>query len=1034
MSMLSDERRAFIEVAKPLQKFRALAATSTILTPTNLDEQRVQMLHTAEQGRVELPQFTFREFSDRLSESSAAAADVFRAASDLPDAWRLAIEHDTSRRLASLEAALTHRAISIDAASARAYGRPTTELLHLARAILTQSVASRDESAIDADSAASAFTRALRDGQLEGWSAKVSERMHARVAISPSRRLVKVSTLARFSEHDIERLIAHEIGTHALRTAQASAQPLTLLAIPVGVSEPTEEGLALFNELRAGRLRLADLRVYALRILAADAATNGSYLEVFDTLRPYTDIQSAVDIAVRAKRGIADLATPGAHFKDISYLAGYLEVSAHLRTHPNDYGLLMSVKQPLGRIAELRELEASGQLHRVSTSQGDFMYADQPAANADLPSTSAEAPFGPHISLNLPAEPSRSPEPAGSTWRAVEAQPATSGAELAASILALSDHQPRQVHRITGLKIEGDVCLDLLAAHVPIEFVDCEITGTLSLRNAELDALTLRRCTIGGLDLSQSILQSHLSIEGSRLGMGEGVALAAVSTKVQGDVSLQRTPDAGANTFTGRIDFEMAEVSGRLNLTDAEILGTEKVMLNGVRSKIALLMTRAKLRGGVRLRGVNVTGSIRAIGVSIDGQLNLTEATLSYPGKRALVLQRARVDGSLMGRKISCEGEFNLAGSCFEGAVILAGSHFTNGTEKAALCLTSVECESLQLESISASSDRAALMAESLACAGKAIFKGSLLHGDVNLNNTRFGAFLDLSGCRFTAPGAEISFRGAQVAQDLDLKRAEFTSGAIARFSGATITGELVLQVLTIPPTLFLDSARVHLLKDDPAAPRPEQSLHLDGFRCEQFADSSGSRQSVGRRIRWLEQQAEFHPGPYEHFAGLYRSQGNDQAAKQVMLALQRAHVQQLPSWFRRFWGWVWYALTGYGYRLSGILIIALITLALSIVSGFLAQRYDLVVPSDPGAARALETGELARASECTREYPCFDPVVFGLDIAVPVVEFHQTQYWVPDRSTGDGWAFDKAVQVLTAFGWVSVTVTAGGVLQRMRA
>ena len=74
--------------------------------------------------------------------------------------------------------------------------------------------------------------------------------------------------------------------------------------------------------------------------------------------------------------------------------------------------------------------------------------------------------------------------------------------------------------------------------------------------------------------------------------------------------------------------------------------------------------------------------------------------------------------------------------------------------------------------------------------------------------------------------------------------------------------------------------------------------LRLEGFVYQAInADDA----TVGDRLGWLHRHpGRFLPQPYEQLAGVYRREGNEQAARTVAIAKQRARRADIPGW--RHW------------------------------------------------------------------------------------------------------------------------------------
>jgi len=150
-------------------------------------------------------------------------------------------------------------------------------------------------------------------------------------------RLLELKKRERFSEDYLKRLVVHEIGTHALRGENGALQPLRMFKNGFPGYLDAEEGLAVYNEYRAGLLTNSILRNYAGRIVAIDTASKAGFKETYKELRKHFTQKTAWKLAVRAKRGLKDTSKPGAYTKDTVYLRGFTTILGFAKNHdPNE--------------------------------------------------------------------------------------------------------------------------------------------------------------------------------------------------------------------------------------------------------------------------------------------------------------------------------------------------------------------------------------------------------------------------------------------------------------------------------------------------------------------------------------------------------------------------------------------------------------------------------------------------------------------------------------------------------------------------
>jgi len=245
--------------------------------------------------------------------------------------------------------------------SLETYGTVTQILLAEAREILSEpDVFEPPLPEFDTAEAAQFVRTELDRKGLKSWTVEIDNRMTARMSVSGPNNRVRIRARSAFSAGELERLAIHEVGTHVMRYVNGERQPLRLLRIPLQSYIRTEEGLAVFNENRAGVLSFSDRRKYAARVVAADAALSGSMLDAYEAIVGAVGHEMAFDIALRSKRGFTDLNEPGAHLKDIVYLAGFLDVASLEAEQPGSVDRLMTCKQAIDFLPRLSDLESEG--------------------------------------------------------------------------------------------------------------------------------------------------------------------------------------------------------------------------------------------------------------------------------------------------------------------------------------------------------------------------------------------------------------------------------------------------------------------------------------------------------------------------------------------------------------------------------------------------------------------------------------------------------------------------------------------------
>ncbi len=357
----SQEFRALNEATAAYRKVASELKLEQYLVPLNLVEQRELFLGIAEKGVRTNPSFIYESPPIDAENQLRDIRTSLRAHNR--SYWSRLLETTLDSDLNLLKALATHSGDAITRTSTELYDGPSDAIVSDARLALASPEARQPEAAdVPARELVTAFRRALSFLRLSHWRVELSDRIIARVSVSPAERVLRVAHGAVFTHHDVGRLLVHEIGTHVIRAANGEQQPLSLLGLGVGRYLETEEGLAAYQELEAGFQNVATRRLHALRVVAVNESLSGSFYDSFAAVRPHLEPQAAFATVVRAKRGIADTAEAGAYTKDVVYFRGLTRVSTHLHDEPGDLGLLISGKLGLEMLSQAAALRADGLL------------------------------------------------------------------------------------------------------------------------------------------------------------------------------------------------------------------------------------------------------------------------------------------------------------------------------------------------------------------------------------------------------------------------------------------------------------------------------------------------------------------------------------------------------------------------------------------------------------------------------------------------------------------------------------------------
>ncbi len=407
-------------------------------------------------------------------------------------------------------------------------------------------------------------------------------------------------------------------------------------------------------------------------------------------------------------------------------------------------------------------------------------------------------------------------------------------------------------------------------------------------------------------------------------------------------------------------------------------------------------------------RGIQITGA------RIEGELDLSFAIVPFPlrfrrcsFKRGINLRdaeirnldlngtytgpiygdRLKVEGSIyLCKGFKAKGEVNLYGSTIEKNLECIGGHFINEGK------TALNVNGANIKGNVFLSD------------------GFKAEGEVNLNGITIGMYLICDKGRFIRPNGY-----ALRASSMKVKSHVFMRSLIAKgevkMSTAKIDGTLQWRDINSPGevTLRLSSVTVAGLWDDKDSWPGKGKLFLHGLVYNEICEDAP--RSAEERIEWLRRQykdkagkdpSQFHPQPYEQLAVVLRKGGQDEDARKVLIAknMDKAKHTKLTLgewlWYQVF-GW----MIGYGYRpwraLWGVLLFVVLGW---ILFGF-GYRGGLISPESDSAFAKGDKGITIPGDErkLSEVHPKFNFLMYSIDTFVPLIDLHQSKYWLPNTN-----------------------------------
>jgi hypothetical protein len=138
---------------------------------------------------------------------------------------------------------------------------------------------------------------------------------------------------ATFSRSHIESLVAHEIETHVLTAENGAIQPYELFRRGFANYLDTQEGLAIYSQVRVLSPHHEKRYLHAKSVLGVAYAMEHSFAETRNYLRKELGFtyEKALMKTADLKRGVSRTSEPGAFTKSLVYFRGYRAIEQFVR-------------------------------------------------------------------------------------------------------------------------------------------------------------------------------------------------------------------------------------------------------------------------------------------------------------------------------------------------------------------------------------------------------------------------------------------------------------------------------------------------------------------------------------------------------------------------------------------------------------------------------------------------------------------------------------------------------------------------------
>jgi len=436
---------------------------------------------------------------------------------------------------------------------------------------------------------------------------------------------------------------------------------------------------------------------------------------------------------------------------------------------------------------------------------------------------------------------------------------------------------------------------------------------------------------------------------------------------------------------TGSLDLAGGTVRPYVELRDCRF--DEQVLLPEARFTTLRLVNcsvprleaaRLQTEGDLHLPRCRFQNGVRLTDAHIGTDLLLNQAVVYRDrGGRSIAADGLGVGQDLQAELLESHGELRLRGAQIGVSLSLRGARLYNPYSRLALNAPQLSVErTLYLTPAGVGNP---LLSGTTPAHGTRIQRFEC-QGGLRLDDGRFGDAVDLERARFTLTDD----------QELSLRRVHAPE---LRFLGdGPQRGRVVLS-----------GARIVNLVDRAGAWPGAGRLHMGGFTYENLVPQGPF--PLTRRLDWVAAAtAEYAPEPYERLAAVLREAGEDEDAREVLLAKQRRRRETLPP-AGKLWGYAQDWTVAYGYRPGR----AAVWMAVLWAAGTLAFSHADHPPTSQD------------------QHPYWSPALFTLDLLLPVIDLGQAGEW----QLRGGWQWLSAAMIM--LGWVLATTVAAGATRLLR-
>jgi hypothetical protein len=306
---------------------------------------------------------------------------------------------------------------------------------------------------------------------------------------------------------------------------------------------------------------------------------------------------------------------------------------------------------------------------------------------------------------------------------------------------------------------------------------------------------------------------------------------------------------------------------------------------------------RAQIGGQFDVRGSIFSEKLDLDAVRIDGYVFMDESAQF----NEINLVNAKIGGLITFQKSTIAGQLIMDGLTVSGDLMMSnGAKFGGIAARSANVTGDVDLSEANVDG--------PLIFENIRISGSLIIRKGNLASNLELQSARIGGDLD-------AGGAQIG--GAVLARDVSVDQA-------LHFDEGSVQGEVNLRQAKVKGNVSLGDGAfggVVDLSDSQIGGRfllsgkekfPKMLLTRVGFSSAEWGSDPVA---IVRKISGALDEREYSSGFYDKLAKSYSEVGQSSMARSILIQRQNAEYQHAGSWFEKAYLFVWWLLSGYGYK-----------------------------------------------------------------------------------------------------------------------